>query len=141
MGLLDGILGAAGQKAAIGAIAQKVGIPPALAESAIGALVQNHARPGNTVAGAAQESGLQADVLGKIVEQLGGTGGLGALVGAVTGSGGFVADPDKPDAAAPAGGLDSILAGLGGASGLAKMLDRDGDGNPLNDIAGMLGRK
>lgn len=147
MGLLDGILGGGGQNAIAGMIAQKMGIPPAIAELAMGALVNNHAQPGNTIENAAQQSGVSGDVLSQIVGQLGGAGGLGALVGAVTGAGGAVADPNEPDAQAPAGGLESILAGLGGGGSggglgaIAGMLDRDGDGNPLDDIAGMLGKK
>lgn len=149
MGLLDGVLGGAGQNMVVDMIAQKMGIPPALAESAVGALVQNHAQPGNTVDNAAAQSGVSPDVLNQIVGQLGGTGGLGALVGALTGANGAVQDPDQPDAQAPAGGgLGGILAGLAGGQGggqagglgaLAGMLDRDGDGNPLDDIAGMAG--
>ena len=145
MGLLDGILGQLGGGAgnmAIDAIAQKVGIDPAMAEAAVSALVNNHAQPGNTIDNAAAQSGVSSDVLGQIVSQIGGTGGLGALVGAVTGAGGAVQDPDQPDAQAPSGGgLGGILASLGGIGGVAGMLDRDGDGNPLNDIAGMLGKK
>lgn len=148
MGLLDGILGGGGQNAIVGMIAQKVGIPPAIAEAAMGALVNNHAQPGNTIENAAQQSGVSSDVLGQIVGQLGGAGGLGALVGAVTGAGGVVADPSQPDAQPPAGGLEGILASLGGGGGalgslggLARMIDQDGDGNPLDEIAGMLGKK
>jgi hypothetical protein len=43
------------------------------------------------------------------------------------------------------GGLGGILGGLvggqGGLGGLASMLDMDHDGNPLDDIIGMFGRK
>jgi hypothetical protein len=53
-------------------------------------------------------------------------GGLGNLIGAVTGGG---------QTAAPAGGLGGSLGGL------ANMLDMNHDGNPLNDIMGMLGRR
>jgi hypothetical protein len=35
------------------------------------------------------------------------------------------------------GGVEGILAKLGGAGGLLGGLDKDGDGNPLNDLAGM----
>ncbi|MDE2597866.1 MAG: hypothetical protein KGL44_13410 [Sphingomonadales bacterium] len=141
MGIFDGIAGALEQQAA-GAIAAKMGIDPSLAQSAIGALVQNHSQPGNTVDQAAQQTGISPDILGQIMNQVGGVGGLGALAGALTGAGGPVQDPSAPQAEAPAGGgLGGILAGLGGLSGVASMLDRDGDGNPLNDIAGMLGKQ
>ncbi|MCW4460753.1 DUF937 domain-containing protein [Sphingomonas sp. BT-65] len=53
----------------------------------------------------------------------GGLGGLGGLLGSILGGGG--------GAAAPAGG------GLGG---LGKLIDLDGDGNPLDDIIGMAGK-
>jgi hypothetical protein len=51
-------------------------------------------------------------------------GGLGNLIGAAMGGA-------NGQAAAPAGAL----------GGLANMLDMDHDGNPLNDIMGMLGRR
>jgi hypothetical protein len=139
--MFDGIAGALEQQAA-GAIAAKMGIDPALAQSAIGALIQNHSQPGNTVDQAAQQSGISPDILSQIVSQVGGTGGLGALAGALTGAGAHVADPSAPDVQAPAGGgLGGILSSLGGLSGVAAMLDRDGDGNPLDDIAGMFGKQ
>ena len=43
-----------------------------------------------------------------------------------------------------AGTLEKIREQIGGEGSLAKfasMLDRDGDGNPLNDIAGFFGKK
>jgi len=55
----------------------------------------------------------------------------------------------KEGAAAPqAGGLSAMLGSMGGsqaagrgsADGIAGMLDMDGDGNPLNDVMGMLGK-
>jgi hypothetical protein len=144
MGIFDSVIQGLEQQAA-GAIAAKMGIDPSMAQAAIGALTQAHGQQGNTVATAAQNSGLSPDVLSQIVTQCGGAGGLGALAGALTGAGGPVQDPSDPQAQAPAGGgLGGILSGLGGAGGLAgmaSMLDRDGDGNPLNDLAGMLGKQ
>lgn len=140
MGIFDGIVQGLGQQAA-NAIASKMGIDPSMAQAAIGALTQAHGQPGNTVEQASQQSGLSPDVLSQIVEQVGGTGGLGALAGALTGAGGPVQDPSQPDAQAPEGGLGGILSSLGGLQGAASMLDRDGDGNPLNDIVGMFGKK
>jgi hypothetical protein len=140
MGIFDGIMQGLEQQAA-SAIAAKIGIDPSMAQSAIGALTQAHSQPGNTVTQAAQQSGISNDILSQIVSQVGGTGGLGALAGALTGAGGPVQDPSQPDAEAPAGGgLGGILASLGGLQGAASMLDRDGDGNPLNDLTGMLGK-
>jgi hypothetical protein len=135
MGLLDGILGGAGgggfgQNMIVDAIAAKLGIPAGIAEAAVGALMNNHAQPGNTVTNAAQQSGVSSDILGKIMGQMGGAGGLGAIVGALNGGGGHVQDPDQPDAQAPEGGLESILAGLTGGGG--------GAGGLLSGIAGSL---
>lgn len=55
---------------------------------------------------------------------------------------------NAPDATVQGGGgglggiLGSLLGGGGNrGGGLASMLDRDGDGNPLDDIIGMMGRK
>lgn len=141
MGIFDGIMEGLQQQAA-GAIASKMGIDPSMAQAAIGALTKAHSQHGNTVTQASQETGISPDILAQIVKQVGGTGGLGALAGALTGAGGPVQDPTEPDAAAPeGGGLGGILASLGGLQGAASMLDRDGDGNPLNDLAGMLGKK
>lgn len=119
MGLLDGILGQLGggaaggmQNMAIDAIAEKFGIPPALAETAVAALAKAHPEPGDTVATAAQQTGIDAGVMGQIAEQLGGEGGLSQIAGALQ---------NNPQ-------IMSTITG---------MLDRDGDGNPINDIAGM----
>lgn len=62
------------------------------------------------------------------------------------------AGPARPPAPAGAGGLGGLLGGLlggaggraatrgGAASGLAAMLDLDGDGNPLDDVLRMVGK-
>ena len=135
MGLFDGIAGSLETQAAQ-AVAAKMGIDPSLAAMAIGALTKNHPVPGDTVQQSADQTGISPDVLSQILGHVGGEGGLGALVGAL-GSDGAAA---QGSTAAPAGGgLGGILAGLGGMGGIAAMLDRDGDGNPLNDIAGMAG--
>ena len=111
MGLLDGILGQMAGHVDLAAIAGQVGIAPELAEQAVAALGQAHPEPGDTVAAAAASTGLDAGVLGQIVQQLGGEGGLGQLSGLLK---------DNPQLA-----------------GIAGMLDRDGDGNPINDVMGM----
>jgi len=111
MGLLDGILGQIGSAGGIEALAEKIGIPKEIAEQAVSALGQSHAEPGDTIAGAAAKTGLDAATLSQIAQQLGGEGGLGQLAEQMKGN--------------PA------------LSGIASMLDRDGDGNPLDDIAGM----
>lgn len=132
MSLFDGIAGSLGTQAAE-AVAAKLGIDPSLAAMAIGALTKNHPIPGDTVQQSAEQTGIAPDMLNQILGQIGGEGGLGALVGALGGTAGQAA-PAQAE-----GGLSGILAGLGGMSGVASMLDRDGDGNPLNDLAGMAG--
>ena len=111
MGILDGILGQVAGNLDIGAIAQQAGIDPALAEKAVAALGQAHDEPGSTVEAAAAKTGLDAGTLSGIVSQLGGDGALGQLSGLLK---------DNPQAA-----------------GILQMLDRDGDGNPLNDLGGL----
>ncbi|MEO6716564.1 MAG: hypothetical protein ABIM50_04870 [Novosphingobium sp.] len=135
MGLFDGIAGSLETQAAE-AIAAKMGIDPAMAATAIAALTKNQPIPGDTVQQSAEQSGISPDILNQILGHIGGEGGLGALVGALRAGDAAT----QGGAAAPAaGGLGGILAGLGGMGGIASMLDRDGDGNPLNDIAGMAG--
>lgn len=111
MGILDGILGQVAGNLDIGAIAQQAGIDPALAEKAVAALGQAHPEPGSTVEAAAAKTGLDVGTLTGIVEQLGGEGALGQISGLLK---------DNPQAA-----------------GILQMLDRDGDGNPLNDLGGL----
>ena len=111
MGLLDGILGQVGGNLDIAAIAKQVGIDPAMAEMAVTALGKAHPEPGDTVETASAATGIDSGILGSIVSQLGGEGALGQLSGLIK---------DHPQ-----------------AGSLLGMLDRDGDGNPLNDIAGM----
>ena len=114
MGIFDTIMGQMGQHADVANMAEKLGIDPAMAEKAIAALGQSHGEPGDTVAGAAQKTGLDQDTLSNIVEQIGGEGSLGQYAETLK---------DNP-----------------AASGILGMLDRDGDGNPLNDIADMAGK-
>lgn len=112
MGLLDGILSqVAGSPDTVALLAQQVGIDPDLAEKAVAALGMSHAEPGDTVQLAAQKTGLDIGKMSEILTQLGGEGALGEIVGKL--------------------GDNSQLSGLLG------VLDRDGDGNPLDDIAGM----
>ncbi len=112
MSILDGILKqVAGSPDNIASIAEKVGIDPSMAEKAVAALGASHAEDGDTVELAAEKTGLDSGALGNIMEQLGGEGALGDIAGKMQGEGGL--------------------------AGLASMLDRDGDGNPLNDIAGI----
>lgn len=90
-------------------LAKKVGIDPAMAEKAIAALGQGHQMQGDTVEAAAAKTGLPTGTLSQIVEQIGGEGSLTEFANMLK---------DNPQA-------KSVLG----------MIDRDGDGNPLNDIA------
>ena len=112
MSILDSIMKqVSGSPDTVAALAAKVGIDPAMAEKAVAALGQSHAEDGDTVELAAGKTGLDSGVLGSIMSQMGGEGALGDLAGKMGG--------------------DSKLGGI------MSMLDRDGDGNPLDDIAGM----
>ncbi len=113
MGIFDTILAQAGH-ADIGNLAGKLGVPPELAEKAIAALGQSHAEPGDTIAAAAAKTGLDSGVLGQIVDQLGGEGALGHYAQALQ---------DNPQ-----------------LSGMFKWADQDGDGNPINDVMGAMGK-
>jgi hypothetical protein len=114
MSLLDSILGQVGQNLDIASIAGKVGIDPKMAEMAVTALGMSQPEPGDTIAGAAAKTGLDPATLSQIAEQLGGAGGLDQIAGQLK---------DNP-----------------ALSGVAGMLDRDGDGNPINDVLGMAGK-
>jgi hypothetical protein len=68
---------------------------------------------------------------------------LAMAVAGLMATGGSEAASRPPQPADGLGGvLGELLAGAGGgsASGLASMLDLDGDGNPLDDILKMIGR-
>jgi ATP phosphoribosyltransferase regulatory subunit HisZ len=110
--LFDSILkNIAGSPDDVANLAAKVGIDPGIAEKAIAALGQSHQMQGDTVELAAAKTGLDTGTLSQIVEQIGGEGSLMEFANTLK---------DHPQAA-------SIL----------QALDRDHDGNPLNDIAGM----
>ncbi len=96
-----------------------------------------------TVAGqAAEQTGLDSGILKQMLPilammvagymakqsgQSGESGGLGGMLGNVLGG-------------AMGGGAAPSAGGLGGLGGLGKMLDMDGDGNPLDDIMGMVNK-
>jgi hypothetical protein len=104
----------------------------------LGSIFGNDREVSRTIATqAAQKTGLDAGLLKQMLPIVAmmaagamaknaSAGGLGNLIGAAMGGG---------QAAAPAGGLGGSLGGL------ANMLDMNRDGNPLNDIMGMLGRR
>ena len=111
MGIFDSILGQVSEHVDVGNMATKLGIDPAMAEKAIAALGQAHTEPGDTVAAAAEKTGLDTGTLSSIVAQIGGEGSLGKFA--------------------------EMLKNNPQASGILGSLDKDGDGNPLNDLAGM----
>ena len=112
MSLFDGILkNIAGSPDDVANLAAKVGIDPGMAEKAIAALGHAHQMEGDTVELASANTGLGTDVLSQIVEQIGGEGSLMEFA--------------------------NILKNNPQAASMFKMLDRDGDGNPLNDVMGM----
>ena len=115
MSLFDSILkNIAGSPDDVKNLAAKVGIDPGMAEKAIAALGHSHQMQGDTVELAAAKTGLDAGTLSAIVGHIGGEGSLTEFA--------------------------SILKDNPQASGILDMLDRDGDGNPLDDIAGMAGK-
>lgn len=111
MSLLNTILSQVSANVDVENLANKVGLDPLTAQKAIAALGKADVAPGNTVESAAAETGLDAGILGQIVSHIGGEGSLGEFARILH---------EHPQA-------QSVLG----------MLDRDGDGNPLNDLAGM----
>lgn len=111
MSILDGILGQIGGNVDIANLAAKVGLDPAVAEKAVAALGAAHPQPGDTVETAATNTGIDTGTLNQVVDQLGGESALSRVSQLMN---------DHPQAA-----------------GLFNKLDRDGDGNPLNDVMGM----
>jgi hypothetical protein len=108
--ILDGILkNIGGAPDDVASLAAKVGLDPAMVEKAVATLSQTVAAPGDTVDLAAQQTGMGADALTRVMEQLGGEGALGQIASQ------FGQNP----------------------ADLMKLVDRDGDGNPINDVMNM----
>ena len=115
MGMLDGLLGRAGNLD-LGALAAQIGLSQEQLSSGGEALLSRLAGGSVDAAaaahGAAAETGVPADklqaLLPALAHHLGSEGGVQGLLGQLTQPGGLLAS-----------------------------LDKDGDGNPLNDIAGM----
>ena len=113
MSILDGLIQqVAGSPDTVASLAEQVGLDPAMVEKAVAALGQSHAEEGDPVELAAQKTGIDISALSGILSQLGGEGALGDLAGMMDGQ-------------------------EGGLAGVMNMLDADGDGSPLDDIAGM----
>ncbi len=129
MSMLDDLLAQAGGRIDIAGMAAKAGLDPTAVQGALGQLLPQIADPNvNNAAAVADVAGktcIDASALGALLPQ---------LLQQVQGAGG-------------AGGvLQQVMAGLGGNAGgmlgqVAGLLDRDGDGNPIDDIMGMFGRK
>lgn len=111
MSIVDSIFAQFNAHPDVANMAAKLGIDTGQAEKAIAALAVAHQGAGDTIAGAAARTGLDAGIIAQIVQQIGGEGALGQFAQTLK---------DHPQA--------STLLGL---------LDRDGGGNPLDDIAGM----
>lgn len=111
MSMLDGLLGQLSANVDVANLATKVGLDPAMAEKAIAALGQAHQAPGDTVETAAAQTGIDSGILSQIVGHIGGDGSLGQFANMLK---------DHPQ-----------------ASSLLGLLDKDGDGNPLNDLGGI----
>ena len=110
MSILDSILGEVGGSDGIANLATKVGLSPEHAEQAVQALAKYHQMAGDTAEGAAAATGLPVAKLNELIEQIGGEGALGKF---------------------------ATMLQQDGAGGILGALDRDGDGNPLNDLTGI----
>jgi hypothetical protein len=77
--MFDALLGQAGQDIDVAGIAEKFGIDPAMATQAIAALGAAHSQPGDTVATASDQTGIDFDTLSQIAQELGGSAGLSQL--------------------------------------------------------------
>ena len=88
MGMLDGLLSQVAENVDVKNLAAKVGLTPEQIESAVTALGQAHAAPGDTVDTAAASTGLPADILQQIVGHIGGEGALGKFAGLLNAQGG-----------------------------------------------------
>lgn len=108
MGLLDGVLGQMGGNMDVANLASQLGIDPAMAEKAVAALGQSHQEPGDTAQLAAQKTGLDLGTIQQIISAIGGEGSLAQFASQI------VSNPE-----------------------IMKLLDRDGDGSALDDIADM----
>lgn len=132
MSMLEDLLAQAGGNLDISALAGMAGLETGEVQGALGKLLPQIADPtvnnGVAVADVAGKTGIDAGSLAMLLpllmKALQGTGGSGGVIDQVM------------------TGLGGSSAGAGGMMGqVAGMLDRDGDGNPLNDIMGMFGKK
>ncbi len=87
MGLLDGLLGQVTSNVDINNLAEKVGLSPEQVEQAMTALGQAHTEPGDTVATAADNTGIEPGKLQDLVGHIGGEGALGQFASLLQGGG------------------------------------------------------
>jgi hypothetical protein len=118
----------------------------------LGAIFNNDRDVSRTVAAqAAQKTGLDVGILKQMLPIVAmmaagamaknaNAGGLGSLIGSAMGGGGG-GMLGNVLSAAMGGGQQSAQSSAGALGGLANMLDMNGDGNPLNDIMSMLGKR
>ena len=114
MSIFDSILSQVTQNVDVANMATKLGISPAIAEQAIAALGAAHPQPGDTVATAAAQTGIESTILSQIVSHIGGEGSLGQFAQLVQ------AHPEA----------SQMVSGL---------LDRNHDGSVVDDVMGIAG--
>lgn len=110
MSMFDTILSQVTGNEGVANLAAKVGLSPEHVESAVQALAKHHQIAGDTAEGAAAATGLPLDKIQELIAQIGGEGSLGRF---------------------------ATMLQQDGAAGIMGALDKDGDGNPLNDLADM----
>ncbi len=144
------------QQSAANAVSKRAGIDPQLAMqilSMAAPLVLGYLARQRRQGGGQQGQGSGGDLGGLLGGLLGGgaAGGLGGMLGGILGGGQQAPQPQMQDQGGVLGG-GPVISGLppqhaqtqqGGAGGmigtLNNVLDRDGDGNALNDLIGMFG--
>lgn len=122
----------------------------AMGNEILGSIFGNDREVSRTVAAqAAQKTGLDVGILKQMLPVVAmmaagamtknaNAGGLGNLIGAAMGGGGGMLGNVLGSAI---GGGNQTQASGGALGGLASMLDMNKDGNPLNDIMGLLGKR
>ncbi len=108
--------GILGGQVDIANMAGQLGIDPGMAEKAVAALGQSHQEPGDTATLAAQKTGLDLGTVQQVIAAIGGEGSLAQFATQITSN-------------------PQVMA----------LLDRDGDGQVVDDIAnlasGFFGKK